>query len=189
MPPKIHQAAASRKALKAQGDNQGQRVHHAANCQHRVGDRRCLRHPAAERTAGRGKGICSCLRRTGGIWLPRRLPAFRTPGKARGASSWLGLEPAGKLAAPAVYFVAPSNGKWHVVSLVLGKICLSIIAGIARGREVRSHAFGNRSRARSDFAGGPGGTTYRSPPRKCWENARAKVSPLRVCVRARIWFT
>ena len=62
-------------------------IHHAADRQHGVRDRRSLRHPAAERMAGRGKGVSSCSRRTDGIWWPSRRPACRRRGKASAASA------------------------------------------------------------------------------------------------------
>ena len=49
---------------------------------------------------------------------------------------WLRPEHSGNLAAPAVEFVAPTDGKWHVVSLP-GTFYMPIIAGIPRRRETR----------------------------------------------------
>ncbi len=182
---KSHQAATESFAPRNfHCDYKGQRIHHAADCQNHVSYRRSLWHPAAERPACGGHGkrhACSALMAFVGR-CAHQCPAGRA--KARAQGLWLGVKHLSNLAAPAVQFVAPSNGKWHVVSL-LEKNRMPIIAGIARGREIRRLRVSHSLR----FPGSPGGTRYRSPLRKRRENVEAyTTSPSRVCVRTWFWF-
>ena len=85
-----------------------------------------------------------------------------------------------ELAAPAVEFVAPSDWKWHVVSLPQN-YCMPIIAGISRGREIVSLTEmrpQNSGRGRSGNAEGTWCRQCLSASRKACRPAFGRVGDL-----------
>ena len=99
------------------GRKQADAVEHAAESSDTVGHRRSLRHQAAERAAGRGerkRHVRAALMAAAGRRAHQRAAGRAEP---RARLLGFGVKHRRESAAPAVQLVAPSNGKWHVVSL------------------------------------------------------------------------